>query len=167
MSKYLKSRTNTPGSTVLPASFAPKAFEFSNPNFDLGADEPDYCQIVDTATEITTPRIIETRFDRIQNVYNNTNIAPAYQSGAKAGVRFICKVSDILTLLDDADSTYRVDLPVEAHVVVTLPLCDQITDEVIQQQVADAVATLFTSDGTITQSRIAKLVRGLTKPKMS
>lgn len=166
MSKVLQNRQNTAGVGELPTTFKPKAFKFTDNAFDLSVEDSGYCQIIDTATGITTPRVIETRFDKVTNVYTNTSIAAENQLGAKAGVRVINKVSDVLTILDDSDSTYRVDLPIEAHVVLTLPLCDLITEAVVQQQIADAVATLFVTDGTTVVSRILKEARGIVKPRM-
>lgn len=165
MSISLKARTNTVG-TVAISEFAPKAFPFAGGNFDIAVDEPLECSIVDIATGIETPRVITFYTNKLKNVYENSGIDPQYQAKSKQGVRFITKVSDILELESDSDSDYRVLLPIEAHTVVTIPLCDKITEAVILQQLMDAVAAGYEINGSSATSRALKLARGLMKPKM-
>jgi hypothetical protein len=172
MSKIL-SRNNPTAGVVIPEATLErmKAFDFKDSPFDVIEDGPNKCVILDTATPIDRQRVMTFIRDTVKDIYTGSTIPQAYRLGSTAGVRIINKVSDIWTITDTEDASYRVDFPVEAHTVITIPLVDLITEQDMYQQVMDAAATMFyakdSGDGTFTATaRLAKEARGIVKPPM-
>lgn len=99
----------------------------------------------------------------IANVYSNTGIDAKVQSPTKKGVRILAQVSDTISVTDTTDPSYRVDLPISAHIVVNTAASEHITAEMIISQVARAVSCLYETGSTDT-TRIKALLRGSLEP---
>jgi hypothetical protein len=172
MSKQLSKNNPTPGVAIPDTTYERmKAFNFKDSPFDVIEDEANKCVVIDTATPIDRQRVMTFIRDSVKNVYSGTTIPDEYRLGSTAGIRIINKVSDIWTITDTADASYRKDIPVEAHVVLTVPLVDLINEQHMYQLVMDAAATMFyakdAGNGTFAATaRLAKEARGIVKPPM-
>lgn len=166
MSLYLKARTpsKTEVHIAAPATFT--AYDWKSGDFDLIAETADSVTITDTTVPIDTPRTFWSKCQKVANVYKNSDVAGAYRAKATGGVKCINSVQDVITILDDTDTTYRIDLPIKANITFELPYNELITDTIVQQQIFDAFASIYSvsRDGTSAVSRALKEARGAVNP---
>lgn len=164
MSQYLKERTPSKSSVQIAAPVSFKAYDWKSGDFDVIAETADTVTITDTTVPIDTPRTFWTKCQKVANVYKNSNVASAYRAKATGGVKCINSVQDVITILDDTDTTFRIDLPIKASITFELPYNELITDVVVQQQLYDAVASVFSKSGETFVSRMLKEARGAVNP---
>lgn len=116
---------------------------------------------------ITSPldRVEQVRYARqeVKNVYQNTSIDPKVQSPNRKGVQLLVEFTDIATVTDTSDPSYRVDLPIKTHVVIRVPNDALVDGAVVQTHLGRVVSGLFDT-GSTTTTRIEKLLRGALKP---
>lgn len=166
MSQYLRERTpsKTGVHITAPATFT--TYDWKSGDFDLIADTADSVTITDTTLPIDAPRTIWAKTQKVANVYKNSNVASVYRAKATGGVKCINSVQDVITILDNTDTTFRIDFPFKANITFEMPYHELITDTLVLQQIFDAVATIFSpsSDGTSFVSRALKEARGAVNP---
>lgn len=118
-------------------------------------------------TNITSPldREETIRYGRseVKNVYSNTSIDPKVQSPNRKGVQVLVKIEDTATVTDSDDPSYRVDLPIQTHVVIRVPNDALIDGTVVQTHLGRVVSALYSTGSTAT-TRIEKILRGALEP---
>lgn len=166
MSQYLKVRTPSKSGVQITAPVTFTAYDWKSGDFDVVAETADTVTITDTTVPIDTPRTFWSKSQKVANVYKNSNVASAYRAKATGGVKCINSVQDVITILDDTDTTFRIDLPIKANITFELPYSELITDTVVLQEIYDAIATIFTlsKDGESCVSRALKEARGAVNP---
>lgn len=164
MSQYLKERTPSRSGVQIAAPVLFNAYDWKSGDFDVVAETADTVTITDTTVPIDTPRTFWTKCQKVANVYKSSNVASAYRAKATGGVKCINSVQDVITILDDTDTTFRIDLPIKASITFELPYNELITDVVVQQQLFDAVASVFSKSGETSVSRVLKEARGAVNP---
>lgn len=97
----------------------------------------------------------------IKDIYKGTPVNESYKSGNKSGFSLLSQCNLVATITDSEDSTYRVDVPISAHVVVKGPNDSNITTTHLTTALMRAIGGLYETDGS---SRLAALVRGSLLP---
>lgn len=116
--------------------------------------------MVDLANQSSPTDALSTeRFslNRIADIYKGTSVTDGYKSPNKAGYSLLSQCNLVATVTDSEDATYRVDVPLSAHVVIKGPYDSNITIAHLTTCLMRALGGLYETDGTI---RLAKLVRG-------
>lgn len=154
--------TDTPISGVTSLNF-PRALL----NFEADFAEKEETSGSLILTNITAPldreETIRYARNEVKNVYSNTSIDPKVQSPNRKGVQLLVQIHDTATVTDSDDPTYRVDLPIQTHVVIKVPSDALISGNVVQTHLGRVVSALFDTGSTAT-SRIEKLLRGALEP---
>lgn len=118
-------------------------------------------------TNITSPldraENIRYAYSTVNNVYSNTSIDAKVQSPNRKGVQLLAQVTDVATVTDSDDASYRVDLPISTHIVIKVPADALITGDIVQAHLGRVVSALFETGSTAT-TRIQKLLRGALEP---
>ena len=137
--------------------------------FDFAADfrtkenGTDEVKIVNTTAPIDRPETIRFAYSEIKDVYKNTDIDPSAYATSRKGVQILAQINEVFSLTDDTDATYRVDLPVQAHVVIKVPACEYITSSDVLGLVDRLNGCLFDAQ-TMDASRLQALLRGVLEP---
>lgn len=119
--------------------------------------------LANLTSPLDRPETLRYGYSEIKDVYKSTTIDPSVMAPSKKGVQILVQVNDIFSLTDSVDASYRVDLPVSAHLIVKVPACEYITPDQIQTLAARTVAMLYDT-GSTTSAKIAKLAKGAVTP---
>lgn len=119
--------------------------------------------ITNTASPVDRPETIRAALQNIANIYNGTEILPAYYAVSKSGKSLLLQVNDILTFTDANDASLRQDYPISAHLVVKFPTNVNVDASVIMTTVKRLLATAFAT-GKTDSSRLEALIRGSLEP---
>jgi hypothetical protein len=118
-------------------------------------------------TNITSPtdrpENIRLAYSEIANIYNGTGIEPSVASPTKKGVSVLAQVTDVLSVTDSADASYRIDLPLSAHLVIKAPSSEFITSAQVQTLIGRLLSSLFDT-GVTTTTRLEAILRGSLVP---
>ena len=99
----------------------------------------------------------------VSNVYSGTQIQPTLWATSKHGVSMLVQLNEIFSITDTADTSFRQDLPVSAHIVLKVPDSEFITGDVMKTIIGRLVDAMFDS-GVVTSGRLAALARGSLLP---
>lgn len=137
------------------------------PLINYGAD---FAKVVDIAgeaivTNLTSPtdcpNTMRFSTSAIADIYKNTGVLSEYRSPSKRGYSLLSQVKAVFTKQDSEDATYRVDLPVEAHIVVKAPNDALITAAMLEAVVARTVRGFYETTATL---RLPSMARGSLLP---
>lgn len=132
-------------------------------DFRVRQDEPGEAILVNLTSPIDRTETIRYGYSEIKDVYKNTSIDASVMAPSKKGVQVLAQVNDTFSLTDSVDPTYRVDLPVSAHIIVKIPACEYITPAMVETLVARAAASLYDT-GATTTTKISQLLKGSLVP---
>lgn len=110
------------------------------------------------------PETLRVGYSRIKDVYLNTQIDPSVYSPTKSGISILTQLSETFSVTDSVDPSYRVDLPVKAHLVISVPNSSDITVDMVQTLVGRLVSTLYDT-GKSDTTRLAQILRGALMPE--
>lgn len=123
--------------------------------------------LVNTGSPTDRLEVVRTAIKDIKNVYNGTGIIPGYQSPNQTGRQLLIQLNETWAKVDSEDSSFRQDLPVQAHLVIKLPNESLISENDVTELIGRLIGLLSESDGnvepTIT-SRLVALLRGALTP---
>lgn len=145
------------------------AKDVSFPDLDWGVDftpkttKDGLAILTNITSPLDRPENFRFAYSEIANVYEGSKVDPSYLGTSKRGVSVLCQVTDIYSLTETTDPTYRVDLPVSAHIVLRIPACEYITADMVKALAVRAVSGLF-GTGEVSSARIASLLRGSLVP---
>jgi hypothetical protein len=126
----------------------------------------DYAKKVDVAgqadiTNLTSPTDAPNteRFslNTIADIYKGSPVTDGYKSSNKSGFSLLSQCNLVATITDSEDATYRVDVPISAHVVLKGPNDQNITSAHLTACLLRALGGLYETDGSL---RLASLIRG-------
>lgn len=127
---------------------------------DANASEATLVNLTGTVADVETIRI--KRAD-VANVYTNSGIDPSYQAPSKRGQSIVTQINAVYTVSDSDDASYRVDLPVQCHLVLKLPHNPLLTEEVALELAKRCFSTLYDT-GVTTSGRLKRVLRGSLVP---
>jgi len=119
--------------------------------------------LTNITSPIDRPENIRIAHTDIANIYGGTNVEPSVLSSTKRGVSVLAQVTEVLSVTDDANSDFRIDLPVSAHLVIKVPSSQYVTADTVQILVGRLLSSLFDS-GATTTSRLEAILRGSLVP---
>lgn len=133
-------------------------------DFRVKSQDPGSAILANITSPLDRTETLTFGYSEIKDVYKDQSIDSAVQPASHKGVQILAKVTDVFSLTDSSDASYRVDLPVSAHVVIRVPACEYISTGDIQGLAMRAVAGLFDT-GKIDTTRLASLLKGALVPK--
>lgn len=140
-------------------------------HFVVKRDDPGECILTNTDSPIDQPETIRFAAQELSNVYAGTSIEPTNYYAVKKGSSIVMQVKDIIRVTDSSDPTFRVDVPIEAHIVVRVPKTPYVSVNDVRDIINRAyVATLpydINNDNLDTvgfNNRLEELIRGALVP---
>lgn len=120
-----------------------------------------------TLVNLTSPidRAEKFRFalSDIANIYTNTGIDPSVWGANKQGQSLLVQLSEVISVTDSVDPSYRVDLPIVCNITLKTPKSSLISADQLITFVGRAVSGLFDTGSTGT-SGIVRLEHGSLVP---
>lgn len=164
MSKVISTGfTDTPVQGVTALTF-PRAVLNLGADFRVKSNQPGKeVVLTNISSPVDRPEKIRIAYTDISNVYNGTNIDASVYAPTKRGVSILVQVTETLSVTDDKDPDYRVDLPVSYHLVVKVPASEYISAARIQDGLGRLLSGLFDT-GVSTTSRLEAILRGSLVP---
>lgn len=118
-------------------------------------------------TNITSPvdraEKIRIAYSEVSNVYTGTGIDASLLSPTKKGVSVLAQLTETISITDDADASYRIDLPVSYHLVIKVPSSEHINAADVQTGIGRLLSSLFDT-GVMTTGRLEAILRGSLVP---
>lgn len=119
--------------------------------------------LTNITSPVDRPEKIRIGYTDVANVYAGTGVEPTVSAPTKRGVQLLTQVTEVLSVTDDTDPDFRLDLPVSYHLVIKVPSSEYITSTDIQTGIGRLLSSLFDS-GVSTTSRLEAILRGALVP---
>jgi hypothetical protein len=152
--------TDTPVSGVTELTF-PRAVLNLKTDFRVKSTNNNGKEVVLTniTSPIDRPENIRLAYTDIANVYNGTGVEPSVSAPTKRGVSILAQVTDVVSVSDDADADFRIDLPLSCHLVIKAPASEHVNAEQIKTVLGRLLSSLYDT-GFSSESRLAAILRG-------
>lgn len=155
--------TDTPISGVTSLAF-PRGLVNFGANFREKSDNPGKESVLTNITSpVDRPEKIRIAYTDVPNIYNGTGVEASYIAPTKRGISVLAQVTEVISVTDDANSDYRIDLPISAHLVLKVPASEFITEAMVQTLMGRLVSSLYDT-GSLTTTRLGAILRGSLKP---
>lgn len=162
--KSLKfSFTDTPISGVTTLDF-PRGLVNFGTDFAPISEKPTEVVISNVTADRDMPEKFRFQYSNINNIYTNTGIAPSVQAASLRGTNLLVQLTEVASITDSVDASYRVDAPISAHLVLKAPAIEQVTETVLMTVIGRLISGLFET-GDEGETRLARLLRGALLPK--
>lgn len=158
----LYNRTDTPISGVTELTI-PIGLVNYGADFRVRSDEPGEAVITNLTSPIDRPEKYRFAMNEIKDIYRNTGIDTTLYSPSRRGASVLCQLTDVWTVVDSADPSYEVALPIEGHIVLKLPANENITADMVKGFIGRLISGLFET-GTVNSGRLKSLLRGSLLP---
>jgi hypothetical protein len=112
---------------------------------------------------VDRPEKIRIAYSDVANVYNGSGIEASVLAPTKRGVSVLAQITETISVTDDTDPDYRIDLPVSYHVVIKVPASEHISATDIQAGLGRLLSSLYDT-GATTTSRLEAILRGSLVP---
>lgn len=119
--------------------------------------------LTNITSPVDRPEKIRIGFSEVSNIYNGTGIEVPVTAPSKKGTQLLVQVTEILSVTDDTDPDYRLDLPVSYHLVIKVPTSEYITSDRVLAGVGRLVSGLYDT-GSNTTARLDAILRGALLP---
>lgn len=119
--------------------------------------------LTNISSPVDRPEKIRIGYTDVANVYSGSGVEPSISAPTKRGTQILAQVTEVLSVTDDADPEYRLDLPVSYHLVIKVPTSEFITSSVIVAGLGRLLSSLFDT-GVSTTSRLDAILRGALVP---
>lgn len=133
-------------------------------DFRCVSEKPGEVIITNITSPLDRPEQIRYATSNVANVYAGTSIDESVYAPSKRGVSLLAQVTETVSVTDDADADFRIDLPLSAHLVIKTPASEHISADMVATLVGRLVGSLFESDDT-TNTRLDAMLRGSLQPK--
>lgn len=154
--------TDTPITGVETLAFARGLVNFGA-DFRVRTEKKDELLLTNISSPIDRPEKFRIAWSIVDNVYTNSGISPANQAPSTRGVNLLIQLTEIASITDSADPTYRVDVPLSVHCVVRVPAVNELTEAHVQQALGRMISGFYETGSTATD-RIKSLLRGSLEP---
>lgn len=141
----------------------PRAVLNFGADFRVKVHQPNEVVLTNITSPVDRTEQIRIAYSNIANIYSGTQIEPSLAAPTKRGISLLCQVTDIISVTDDADPDYRIDLPVSYHVVIKIPANENLTTALIQEGLGRMISGLFET-GSTELTRLEALIRGSLVP---
>jgi hypothetical protein len=119
--------------------------------------------LTNITSPIDRPENIRLAYTDIANVYNGTGVEPSVSAPTKRGVSILAQVTDVVSVSDDADADFRIDLPLSCHLVIKAPASEHVNAEQIKTVLGRLLSSLYDT-GATSDSRLEAILRGSLVP---
>lgn len=119
--------------------------------------------ITNITSPVDRPEKLRIGYSDVANIYSGTGIEPSVLAPTKRGTQVLAQITEVISVTDDADPDYRVDLPVSYHLVIKVPNSEFISASDIQTGIGRLLSGLFDT-GVVTTSRLEAILRGALVP---
>lgn len=119
--------------------------------------------LTNITAEPDRPEKIRIGFTEIANVYSGSGVEPSISAPTKRGTQILAQITEVISITDDTDSNYRVDLPVSYHLVIKVPTSEHIAADDVITGLGRLLSSLFDT-GVTTTSRLEAILRGALVP---
>lgn len=154
--------TDTPISGVTSLNFARGLVNYGA-NFRKKSDVPGEVILTNLTSPIDRPERFRVSSSDVANVYAGTDIDASVYAPSKKGVSILCQLTEVVSVTDDTDASFRVDLPISAHLVLKVPSSEFLTSAMIQTFIGRLVSGLYDT-GSLTTARLESILRGSLSP---
>lgn len=155
--------TDTPIEGVTELDFPRGLLNFTK-DFRVKSSQPGSEVVLTNITSpVDRPEKFRIAYSDIANIYGGTGIEPSVIAPTKRGVSMLVQLTETMTVTDDTDPDYRIDLPVSYHLVVKVPASEFISGTDIQQGIGRLLSGLFDT-GSVTLTRLESILRGSLVP---
>lgn len=118
-------------------------------------------------TNITSPpdrpEKVRIGFTDVANVYAGSGVDAPVTAPTKRGTQILAQVTEVISVTDDADPDYRLDLPVSYHLVIKVPTSEYIVGSDVVTGLGRLLSCLFDTGSTST-TRLDAVLRGALTP---
>lgn len=118
-------------------------------------------------TNITSPpdrpEKIRLGFTEVANAYAGSGVDVPVTAPTKRGTQILAQVTEVISVTDDSDPDYRLDLPVSYHLVIKVPTSEYITGSDVVTGLGRLLSSLFDT-GAETTTRLNAILRGALTP---
>lgn len=105
--------TDTPVDGVSSVALARPVLNLSS-DYRVKTEKPGEVVITNLTTPLDRPETIRFATSDIRDVYTSTDIDPSVYAPSKRGVSLLAQITETISVTDDTDADYRVDLPMSA-----------------------------------------------------
>lgn len=133
-------------------------------DFRVKSDEPGEAIITNLTSPIDCPEQLRFCMSDVKDIYKSSGIDASLWAPSKRGVTILTQLTDVWTVTDSTDSSYRVDLPIEGHLVLKIPANELVTADMIKAFAGRVCSGLFNT-GVIDSDRLKSMIRGSLLPK--
>lgn len=132
-------------------------------DFRVKSDSGKEVVLINTTSPLGVVEKIRISYSEVANVYSGSGIDASIMAPTKQGVSVLAQVTDVITVTDDTNSDYRIDLPISCHVVIKIPASEHILASDVQARLGRLLSSLFDT-GVETTSRLEAILRGSLAP---
>lgn len=132
-------------------------------DYRVKTNQPQEVVLANITSPIDRPENVRIAFSNVANIYAGTSIEPSLAAPTKGGVSLLIQVTDVISVTDDTDPDYRIDLPVSYHLVIKVPKNENLTTTMIETGVKRVLSGLYDT-GATTLTRLQALLRGSLVP---
>lgn len=119
--------------------------------------------LTNITSPVDRPEKIRIGYTDVSNVYTGTGVEPSISAPTKRGTQILAQVTEVISVTDDTDPEYRIDLPVSYHLVIKVPTSEYVTSSNIVTGLGRLLSSLFDT-GATTTSRLDAILRGALVP---
>lgn len=119
--------------------------------------------LTNITSPVDRPEKLRIAYSEVSNIYAGTGIDASVAAPTKGGVSILVQETNVLSVTDDTDPSYRIDLPVSFHLVIKVPRSEFITADVIEDGIGRLLSGLYDT-GSETTTRLMALFRGSLVP---
>lgn len=119
--------------------------------------------LTNITSPVDRPEKIRIGYTEVANIYSGSGIEPSLLAPTKRGVSILAQLTEIISVGDDTDPDYRIDLPVSFHLVIKVPSSEHINATDVETGIGRLLSSLFDT-GVETTSRLEAMLRGSLVP---
>lgn len=132
-------------------------------DFRVKKSDPSEAILTNLTSPIDRPEKARFAYSEIANIYSGTGIDPSVYAPTKQGVSALTQLTEVWSITDSTDPSFRVDIPVSFHTVLKVGASEYITDAMIETLIGRGVSLSYET-GSETTTRIKSLLRGSLLP---
>lgn len=129
-------------------------------DFSVKSSSPSEEIVVNTTSPLDRVEAMTTAYTNIQNIYQNTSIDPKVYAPSKRGAQIMFKAQHTLSVTDDVDPSYRIDLPLQSHLVFRFPASEHITHGVLEMSLMRLLNSIYLTGEDGALGRLEAVMRG-------
>lgn len=154
---------DTPISGVSSLNFA-RGLVNINADFRVKSNSPGKEVILTNITcPVDRPEKIRIGYSEVANVYASSGVEPSVAAPTKRGTQVLAQITEVISVTDDTDPEFRIDLPVSYHLVIKVPVSEYINATDITAGLGRLLSGLFDT-GVTTTTRLESILRGSLVP---